>query len=200
MHRIAGTTLIVLVVAGCSTPSPVPPVVTSSSAGTPMPGVELPDDILVLRAWSGPWEDPRERVGRVRATLVVYRDGLVVADASPVGDRQEFRAARLDKAELIALHSRLALVQPVSFEHASSLNSGCMDCGVQVIRVWNGDRAIEIAVYGLSTQIDVVPDGTPPSAVALSELDELEGTMADRPAVAFDRPIPLIPAAPQVGG
>jgi hypothetical protein len=76
-----------------------------------------------------------------------------------------------------------------------------MDCGVQVIRVRISNRTIEMAVYGFSTQIGASPEGTPLSAVALSELlDELEALVTNRAAVPFDRPIPLVPAAPQVGG
>jgi hypothetical protein len=200
MCRSAFATLLALVFAGCSAPPPDPSVGLSMAA-TPTAATSLPDEVLLLRAWSGPWDDPGERVGRVRAVIVLYRDGLIVADVSPVGDRQDFRATQLGPAELANLRARLANVAPIPFERASSRNSGCADCTVQVIQVRDGDRVTEIAVYGFSTEINVVPEGTPVSAVKLSELlDELGDIVAAHPPVGFDRPIPVVPAAPQVGG
>jgi hypothetical protein len=201
MDRIARGVVVALLVTACSLPPPDSPVIIPTSDRAPVSEVDLPEDVLLLRAWSGPWEDPDERLGQVRAAVVVYRDGLVVADVSPVADRQEFRAAQLDKAELIALEAHLATLHPSPFDHASSRNSGCMDCGVQVIRVRIGDRAVEMSVYALATEINVVPEGTPRSVVELSELlDQLGAMVPHRPAVPFARPIPIIPAAPQVGG
>lgn len=163
----------------------------------------MPDDVILVRAWSGPWETAAERTGFALAEVAVYRDGTVLADISPVADARDVRAVQLREAELEELLAGIAEASPVPVDRASSLrfNSGCADAGVQVIWVRSGGRPVEQAVYCLDTRFLAPGDAVPESAVALSRiLDDLQLLVEEGPHIATDKLMPLVPAAPFVGG
>lgn len=161
----------------------------------------MPEEVVILRAYSGPWENASERTGFASADVVLFRDGLVIADVSPIFDVQDIRAVQLEAEELAEVLEAIAEAAPIPTDRASSRNSGCDDAGAQVIRVNLPDGGVEIAIYCLATDIPVVPTGTPEFAVVLSRLlDDLEQLAADRPTVSTDRRLPMVPSAPQTGG
>jgi hypothetical protein len=125
----------------------------------------------------------------------------VLANVSPVWDVREVRAIRLGRDELAELTSDLADAELRSVDRASSVNSACADAGVQVIQVRTPDRLAELAVYCLDTRIPIILEGTPESAVILSQLlDELQQLVSERQAIPTDKRMPLVPVAPHTGG
>lgn len=115
-----------LTLVGCTTSPPPEPsesadasLVASpseSQAGSPpaeaSPAGEMPEDVILLRAFSGPWRDPTERTRQAPAEVAVYRDGTVLANVSPVSDIRDVRAIQLGPDELAELMSNIADAEP----------------------------------------------------------------------------------------
>lgn len=199
MIRI-GANVFALALAGCvMTPAP-PPEAPTSASPTSFPS-NANSQILLLRAWSGPWEDPSERTLGELAQVVLFSDGLVIADVSRVGNAREWRSTRLSQDELDAVVEAVADAEPRAVQRASGQDSGCADAAVQVIQVAGADGVVELAQYCLSTEIGLVPPNTPESVVVLSRLlDELEEQVEDGPAETTAALVPMVRVAPLSGG
>lgn len=176
----------------------------SASAERAAPHIAMPDDVLLLRYFSGPWEHPSERRLTTLASTVLFRDGTVVADMNPVCCDPDLRIIRLHPEEMEAVTSRIGALAPITpVDRASFLrfNSGCADAAVQVINVRVGAEPVEVAIYCLYTRLPHRPAGAPESAVELSRiLDDLEDLVAARESVPVDRPLPVVRMAPHSGG
>lgn len=213
--RSVGVWLIVIL-AGCAAPSPslspaaTSPTMTSpqvsapaSPGATPAPFAERkPDDVLLLRANTQLWTVQEERIVTVPASIVVYADGLVIADVNPTFEEREWRAIELTPQELESLAGTIAATRPQRAQLAAQAT--CADCGVIVIRARaTGGELVEMAVAGLLTEDPhfPVPPDVPPSMLALSRtLDSLQFLVESRSGVATEREVPQIPAGAYIGG
>lgn len=181
--------------------SPAPPPEPPTSASPTSFPLNANSEILLLRAWSGPWEDPSERTLGELAQVVLFSDGLVIADVSRVGNAREWRSTRLSQDELQAVVEAVADAEPAPIQRASWQDAPCADASVQVIQVAGAGGVIELAQYCLSTEIAFIPPDTPESVVTLSRLlDQLEERAADGPLETTATLVPMVRVAPLSGG
>ena len=207
---------LVVILSGCAAPSPSlrQPVMSPSMSAplvsappspdlkTPSPFAGLmPDDILLLRANTNLWTVQEERTVTVPASIVVYADGLVIADVKPLED-YEWRAVELTPEELQTLVGTIAAARPQEAQLAAE--AMCADCGVIVIRARaTTGELVEMAVAWLYTQDPEfpLPPAATPSMIALSRvLDDLQFLAEHRKEVKTTRVVPQIPAGAYIGG
>jgi hypothetical protein len=212
----AASVLLVVILSGCAAPSPSlrQPVMSPSMTAplvsappspdlkTPSPFAGLmPDDILLLRANTNLWTVQEERTVTVPASIVVYADGLVIADVEPFDD-YEWRAVELAPEELETLVGTIAAAGPRETQRAAEVT--CADCGVTVIRARaTTGELVEMAVAGLYTENPEfpLPPAAPPSMLELSRLlDDLQFLAEHRKEVETTRVVPQVPASAYIGG
>ncbi|HET9417272.1 MAG TPA: hypothetical protein VFP30_07000 [Candidatus Limnocylindria bacterium] len=137
----------------------------------------------------------------VPASIVVYADGLVIADVKPLED-YEWRAVELAPEELETLVGAIAAARPRETQRAAEAT--CADCGVTVIRARaTTGELVEMAVAGLYTQNPEfpLPPAAPASVLELSRLlDDLQFLAEHRKEVQTTRAVPRIPAGAYIGG
>jgi hypothetical protein len=190
------------VIASASAAASASPMATSHPA-TPAPYADLePDDVLLLRADTQLWTVQEERTVSVPASIVVYADGLVIADVERL-EEFEWRAIQLTPEELEIVTVTLAGTRPQEAP-VNAINNGCI-CHVRVIQArTTGGELVEIAAAGGVSPWD--PDEPPapdvkPWMIALDRaLDHLQFLAEHRKEVATTRVVPPIPAGASIEG
>lgn len=198
--------IVVAFISACTplslSPSPTEALVLEPS--NPPPSKLLPElgDLLVLRAFSGPFVDHAERIEEASPEVAVFDDGLVVARIE-----DEYRAIQLtdDEMEEVSEELELANVEPLAAGGAvDAIPFGCADCAVTVIRTDVGGDTVEAAAYGLDTDLpDSYVSGLPypRGLVAVSRLlDALRDRFASADSIPFSGELPMVPVAPFMGG
>jgi hypothetical protein len=160
----------------------------------------MPDDVLLLRADTQLWTVQEERTATVPASIVVYADGLVIADVKPL-EHMEWRSIQLTPAELETLMGTIAGTRPREAP-VDPIGIGCI-CHVQVIqsRATDGEL-VEIAAAGGLSPFDQPPwPEVKPWMLALDRaLDHLQFLAEHRKEMATTRVVPQIPAGQFVEG
>ena len=161
----------------------------------------MPEDVLLLRADTRLWTVQDERTAVVPASIVVYADGLVIADVKPLED-YEWRAIQLTPEELETLTMTIAGTRPHEAT-VDAIGSGTCICHVQVIqsRATSGEL-VEIAAAGGLSSFDQRPwPEAQPWMLALDRaLDHLQFLAEHRDEVATTRVVPQIPAGQYIEG
>ena len=220
MRSIGLCVMVILVACAAPSPSVSPPVATPNMASpavsappsqeaipppaTPTPYAQLmPDDVLLLRADTQLWTVQEERIVTVPASIVVYADGLVIADVKPLED-YEWRAIQLSPEELETVTKAIAATRPQEGQVDAIANGSCI-CHVLVIqaRATNGELVEIAAAGGLSPWDPDVPPSSDvkPWMLALDRaLDHLQFLAEHRKAVVTRRVVPQIPAGASIEG
>ena len=160
------------------------------------------DGVLVLRAYSGPYRDDSQRTMTTLPEVVVFDDGRVAADVSPFPDtvRRNYRSLTLTGDELTMLQELLMDAAVVDSPLTSDPDLASSDAGVTIIqaRIPRGD--VEIAVLGLETRLDHVPDGVPTIAVRLDKHLSSLWERARSEGSPWFGDLPQVRILPHVGG
>jgi hypothetical protein len=161
----------------------------------------MPNDVLLLRADTKLWTVQEERTVTVPASIVVFADGLVIADVKRLEDI-EWRAIQLTPEELESLTGKIAAARP--HEGQVDANTGCI-CHVTVIQARATDgQMVEIAAAGGLAPWD--PDRPPspdvkPWMLALDRaLDHVQFLAEHRKEVTTTRVAPQVPAGMYIEG
>lgn len=185
-----------LLLVGCALPTPPSPSAEPQSVSPYIPSVHLGTDVLVSLTYSGWFLENRERTHPMHPHIVVFRDGVVVANASPLAQdlHQDYAFVTLNEAELgevenivadAGIHER----RPTRMDYPVSGGS----IAIFAIPDRSG-RAIEMSVPALySTVPDIDVSQHPPELVAL---DRMLGTLRERvvrEGVPYQAELPGVP-------
>lgn len=207
---IAVVAAITPILGGCDAARPeigVVETVAPTPSYRPRPPETLPrlNDVLVLLAYSGPWQDQSERNRPATPFLTVFDDGLVVGDVAERPEDVSLRATRLTDGELADLRRLLDAADLEPFAAPSSIDGpACADCAVTIIQTDINGPTVEAAFYGLDTTLPPKYVASLPYAPEIIDLvrrlTELHGLVGEREPIVLDRDVPRIPAAPFSGG
>lgn len=161
--------------------------------------------ILILRAYSGPFTDHAERNRSAAPDIVIFDDGLVVANVALVSEPPKYMAHQLSDAAMADVSQILqaAELRPIA---AGGIAGGtlCADCPTTIIRTDLDGETIELAASGLLTTVHPRYVARLPYSKGLIDTDRLLnrllGAVRRGPAELFVGDLPEIPAAPLVSG
>lgn len=143
----------------------------SSAPGPTRDSPDLPANLpdlgaaLIVIGYSDAYLKQADRTVEAPATLVVLDNGQVVGNVGPDHLTVDYRAFQLSETEFEGLKAALlsADLSSVSLPNAAAAGGGCADCSVEIIRTDISGRTIEVAVWGLVT--DLRPGMSPSNPV-----------------------------------
>ena len=156
--------------------------------------------MLVLRAYSGGFESQAERTDQIPAEVVVFDDGVAVADVG-ISPEVRYSAIQLTQDEIQALRDVLEQADPIGhfvpYDPAFHVVSE-----MTIIQVHNPERVTEVAIAGLyAALVSPPPDYAPPWAAALDvKMTELRDLVRERGGMDFVEDIPTVDGVEPVPG
>jgi len=169
--------------------------------------VEPLGEVLVLRAYSGPFTAHEERRIEGFPDVVIFDDGQVVAGTTPdlrIGDRPDYQTLTLSPEDLEELNDQLrgAALNDLGIGDMVG-GSICDDCGTTILRTDIGGETVEIAAFGLVTDAPETYVQMLPYSEQVIALDRTLNAIAARVAqdgVEWDGDVPTIPISASTGG
>lgn len=193
--RSLALSALMLVSAACGEVDPSP----STPPSAPARHLELDQDVLITATYSGFYRDNDERTLPMYPHVVVFRDGVVVANTSPFGQDlgQHHEFVRLNQAQLADvreiveaanIRDRLPTIEDYPYAGGS----------IVIFAVPDGSgRAIEMAMRPTYSDVpEVDASGHPPEIVALDGLLNQLRELVIRDGRRFSGHLPGVPIAP----
>lgn len=210
--QLASAFAMAVLLAGCaqgSSPSTRPsvPAETPASAWPSAAPTEFAslDGALILRAYSGPFQDDSQRTMTVLPEVVVFADGRVAADVSPYPDslRRHYKTIQLSDQELATILNLLDDRDVGNIPLRIAPDFASSDGAVAIIQASTPDKGdIEMAVLGLDTRIQSESASAhyPEIAIRLDGLLSGLWERADAEGMEWVGELPQVRVARQVGG
>lgn len=212
MPGAIGSLVVILValalVSGLQPPiGPVGPVTSTSPEPTkPSHAVAGPDDVVLMRTSSGPFNHPSERTIVGQPQIVIFGGGLIVAyDPRLQIDRpRPYLALQLDRQEWHDVESAITAANLTELEFDPKLARGCFSAGTTIFSVATEDGMLVETVAPCLFTIDGL--ATPDPAIygrGLVDLDavlhRLIGEVVER-GIEWRGEIPTVLIAPRIEG
>jgi hypothetical protein len=179
-------------------------VVSASAVPSASQAVAPPSEpeVILLRAYSFPFSDDEERTESGTPNLVLYSDGVLVADTNDVyGRPADWASATISVDEVASIRDWLdrASLDTVEIDVSNASEAGAFDAWSTILQVRLDDReTVELVGHGLMTRL-AAGDAFPPQVV---ELDQLLNGLEDRVSGETEAPsgydIPSVRVAPDL--